>query len=163
MDDEMEVVVVVDDGCEHDILLVNMVAHNKIHHNTSVVDTIVVVVVVVEVYDGYIGHLVNFFALVDVFVFQYDDYRSYSNLNKILEKMYYRAAPMQQNCRSYSSKIERVSKLFKTEEKGGSIYVFPLLQYLHKRKCNCETTMTVCYYVMQCKNPNHADSFWKFF
>jgi hypothetical protein len=51
MGGEVEVVVVVDDGCEHDILLVNMVAHNKIHHNTSVVDTIVVVVVVVEVYD----------------------------------------------------------------------------------------------------------------
>jgi hypothetical protein len=66
MDDEMEVVVVVDDGCEHDILLVNMVAHNKVHHNTSVVDTIVVVV---EVYDGYIEHLVNLFVLVDVFVF----------------------------------------------------------------------------------------------
>jgi len=77
MGDEIEIVVVVDiadDDCDHNTLLVKVMTHNDIHHNTYVVDT---VVVVVDAHDDCIEHLVNSFALVDVFVFYSDDYHYY--------------------------------------------------------------------------------------
>jgi hypothetical protein len=71
VDDDLELVVVdADDNFEDSILLVNVMVHNNIHHNTYLVGTIVVVV---DVYGDCNERLVNLFALVAVFV-SFSDY-----------------------------------------------------------------------------------------
>jgi hypothetical protein len=66
------------------------------------VDTIfIVVAAVVDMHDDCIEHRVNLFALADVFVFCYDDYRLYLNLNKLLEKMCFRTESMKQSFQSF--------------------------------------------------------------